>query len=151
MRRDEFSAERVRQLVQIWEPAGGKKKKKGGRHELIPNLAASSRWRGGQWRLLLTVHPGGQAQIPMPRQMPPFWQGQRAWHFLGQDFSQLEGRRRRGFNERTRLCPGTFLQPAVSVWFCTFTALFSICTLAAGFRHKTHTEKKKTQNPLTRL
>lgn len=39
----------------------------------------------------LTVHPGGQAQIPLPRQMPPFWQGHRAWHFLPHAFSQLEG------------------------------------------------------------
>lgn len=41
-----------------------------------------------------TVHPGGQAQIPLPLQMPPFWHGHRAWHFLLHEVSQLGGEKR---------------------------------------------------------
>lgn len=78
----------------------GSQLEKRGTHELIHDLAA----RTGETKVSVsarsdfcrrTVHPGGQAQIPMPLQMPPFWQGHRAWHFLGHAFSQLEGRWRR--------------------------------------------------------
>lgn len=47
-------------------------------------------WRAETLTQRPTVHPGGQAQIPLPLQMPPFWQGQRGWHFFLHDFSQLE-------------------------------------------------------------
>lgn len=49
-----------------------------------------------------TVHPGGQAQTPLPLQVPPFWQGHRSWHFLLHVFSQLGDRDRLSETRRKR-------------------------------------------------